>query len=388
MAVVKEVASLVEVLKDLEERGIPESQRIYPINDYLSMKARILDIPASGSFELTPFCNLDCKMCYVHLNPEQLESGQRLRTVDEWKSIIDQAIDAGMISAQLTGGECLTYPGFKEVYLHLYTRGVRTAVMTNGRLLTKEMVAFFAEHQPSIIQITVYGSSEDAYERVCGHRAFREVVDGIERATNVGLQVYCTISPSRYMQEDADALFDLLRSMNVAYFLGGAMLPARAETGRKLDEFTVEAGAYSSMMKKERQYRAELRNKAETKEVPRYMPLFKGKLRGLPCGGGHSGFHINWKGEMCPCIAFSHTVHYPIPENGFLDTWKRIVETMKNYQAPAECSQCKLKEYCHSCPGEKSMCSLNGALNKDVCMRLKQEINNPTTMNPCAPAEF
>lgn len=30
--------------------------------------ARENDTPISGYFELTPLCNLDCKMCYVHLS--------------------------------------------------------------------------------------------------------------------------------------------------------------------------------------------------------------------------------------------------------------------------------------------------------------------------------
>lgn len=362
----------------MEKRGIPENQRIYPINGYLSMKARVQNVPSNGSFELTPFCNLDCKMCYVHLRPDQLEPGQRLRTVEEWKNIIDQAVDAGMISADVTGGECLTYPGFKEVYLYLRSKGIRPAVLTNGCLLTEDMVSFFAENPPAVIQVTVYGSSDDAYEKVCGHRAFHEVMDGIERAKNAGLKVYCTITPSRYMQEDVEAIFELLRSKGVEYYLGGAMLPARTETGRELEEFGVELDAYMSMLKKERQYRVALKNDKVIQAAPRYVPPMKGNLRGLPCGGGHSGFHINWKGEMCPCIAFSHTVHYPILENGFLDTWKKIGETIDQYQAPAECSECKLKERCLSCPGEKAMSGLDGKLNKAVCMRLKRDIEDMT----------
>lgn len=375
MPEIVEVNSLAEVLADLEKRGIPEAQRIYPINSFLSAKARIQNVPANGSFELTPFCNLDCKMCYVHLRPDQLEPGQRLLTVEEWKNIIDQAVDAGMISADVTGGECLTYPGFKEVYLHLRSKGIRPAVLTNGRLLTEDMVAFFAENPPSVIQVTVYGSSDDAYEKVCGHRVFHEVMDGIERAKNAGLKVYCTITPSRYMQEDVDAIFEALHSRNVSYYLGGSMLPARAETGRELDEFSVEVDVFMSMLAKERQFRATLKNEVEIAEAPRYIPPLKGELHGLPCGGGHSGFHINWKGEMCPCIAFSHTVHYLISENGFLDTWKNIGKTMDTYQEPAECSDCKLKERCLSCPGEKAMGGLDRKLNRAVCLRLESKIN-------------
>ena len=41
-----------------------------PYREFLAMiqeRTREADIPYSGSFELTPLCNLDCKMCYVHL---------------------------------------------------------------------------------------------------------------------------------------------------------------------------------------------------------------------------------------------------------------------------------------------------------------------------------
>ena len=31
------------------------------------------DIPGVGLFELTPLCNLDCKMCYVHLQDSSLK---------------------------------------------------------------------------------------------------------------------------------------------------------------------------------------------------------------------------------------------------------------------------------------------------------------------------
>ena len=41
-----------------------------PYREFLAMiqeRTREADVPYGGSFELTPLCNLDCKMCYVHL---------------------------------------------------------------------------------------------------------------------------------------------------------------------------------------------------------------------------------------------------------------------------------------------------------------------------------
>ena len=114
-----ELETLTEVLDDLDRRGITGAQRYRAVNGFISLKARYSDIPVSGVFELTPLCNLDCKMCYVHLNANQIGADERLLSVQEWKEIMRQAVDAGMMYATLTGGECLTYPGFRELYLYL-----------------------------------------------------------------------------------------------------------------------------------------------------------------------------------------------------------------------------------------------------------------------------
>ena len=101
-------------------------------------------------FELTPLCNLNCKMCYVRLTLRQMGE-RRLLPTDVWLDLIDRAAEAGMMKAALTGGECLTYPGFDEIYLHLQELGIRTAVLTNGVLLNEERIRFFQRYPPALI---------------------------------------------------------------------------------------------------------------------------------------------------------------------------------------------------------------------------------------------
>ena len=57
-------------------KGLPvESQ----VTEYLYRKATAAGIPLSGTFELTPVCNLNCKMCYVRLERgEQEKIAERL----------------------------------------------------------------------------------------------------------------------------------------------------------------------------------------------------------------------------------------------------------------------------------------------------------------------
>lgn len=366
----KEFETLAEVMDDLDALGIHGIQRYRAVNQYLSLKARYSDTPLSGSFELTPLCNLDCKMCYVHLNANQLKPHERLLSLDEWKNIVKQCVDAGMMYATLTGGECLTYPQFKELYLFIGSLGIQPDVMTNGWLLTQEMIDFFAKHPPGVIQISLYGSCESAYERVTGHRAYQQVLAGIERAKNAGLNLTIAITPNRFMQDDALELLHLVHSLDLPYSIGGATLQARPETQREILEYAVDLDTYFALQEADKAHHEALVNAENTIVVPQYYPKETKELKGLPCGGAHSSFHINWKGELCPCIAFAASVHHSLLVCDFQKAWKAVRDTMATYTPPRECLDCKNQDVCVSCPGEKCLSDVNGELNKMVCQRL------------------
>lgn len=55
-----------------------------PVTEYLHAKAAGNHIPLNGTFELTPVCNMDCRMCYVRLSKQQQEAIHPLYTADEW----------------------------------------------------------------------------------------------------------------------------------------------------------------------------------------------------------------------------------------------------------------------------------------------------------------
>jgi len=377
MQEIKEFATLTELLDDLDEAGIIGVRRKRIIDSFFTMKAKMKRIPYNGGFELTPFCNLDCKMCYVHLDKESIESNQKLLTVDQWIHIMQQAVDAGMQSADLTGGECLTYPGFKDIYLFLLSQGIKVSVLTNGCLLTDEMVEFFSQYKPETVQMSVYGSNDDAYERVTGHRVFHKVIAGIERLQSAGIHIKISITPNKYMKEDASALIELVRSLGVEYMIGSVTLPARPETGRQMEEYVADSGFFEELRRKEDIYYAEYRAKNPDKYTP-YTFTIKGFKRegGIPCGSGRCGFHINWKGEMTPCIPF-HTVRFSALELGFNEAWKCINHAACSYVPPSECATCEYERYCSACPAEKTLGLLRGELNPLVCEKMKLRLEAP-----------
>ena len=112
------------------------------IASYLSDKAIKNKIPLSGTFELSPICNMDCKMCYVKMKKSEVEKVGRLRTTDEWIKIAEDAREAGMLFLLITGGEPLLYKGFKELYLKLVKMGLIITINTNATLIDEEMADF------------------------------------------------------------------------------------------------------------------------------------------------------------------------------------------------------------------------------------------------------
>ena len=96
-------------------------------------------IPISGTFELTPRCNFNCRMCYVHLKPEQIPAYGRELSAKEWLTIAQQAKKAGTTWLCVTGGEPLMHPEFEEIWRGLTSMGFFITLQTNASLVTGKM---------------------------------------------------------------------------------------------------------------------------------------------------------------------------------------------------------------------------------------------------------
>ena len=361
-------ASLAQLLRQLDEQGITDYRRYKAVRQYLNFAAREKNIPLSGKFELTPFCNFSCKMCYVYLNKDQLQ-GRRLLTVDEWKSIMGEAVKHGMMYATLTGGECLTYPGFQELYLHLRSMGVEITILSNGALMNADMVSFLKAAPPAAVQITLYGASEDAYERVTGQRAFTTVTENIRRLKAVGIPLTLAITPSAYMT-DGEEIVRLAHEMGVPFNINSGLMSPREETGRfKAD---ADLDVYIRMMKLRRQlqgYDVEIAEDAD--DLPDVADSSGEKKFGVTCGAGRSGFSVSWCGEMRPCHTFPGEAH-PVPEIGFAEAWKRTNALANSFPLPVECQGCSYQRICKFCVAEHASGAPVGHANLAICAHGKR----------------
>jgi len=320
-------------------------------------------VPISGSFELTPLCNLDCKMCYVHLEKDQL-AGADLLTAEKWKGIMQQAVANGMMYARLTGGECLTYPAFKELYLFLRSMGVEVSILSNGILMDENMVSFLAEHMPAAIQITLYGASDDAYEKVTGRRAFVQVSNNLRRIRDAELPLQVAITPNEFM-EDGEEIISFLDKEGIKYQINSGLLKPREETGRDLADADIDT--YIKLQKiRIKLNNWELEPDCDPASLPETGGKNTGEARGVKCGAGRSNFAIDWRGYMRPCNTFPCD-GYEVLKDGFAESWKAVNQLANNFPRPVECEECPYKKICKHCIAEHASVADIGHASPMIC---------------------
>ena len=333
--------------------------------------ARENNIPIYGSFELTPLCNLDCKMCYVHLTDPTVK--ERMLSGDAWIGLMEQAIDHGMLKALLTGGEAMTHPDFIRIYMYLIEKGVIVLVKTNGILLNKEMVDLFTKYPPYAVEVSLYGCDGKSCKAVTGHDVFGTVETNIRAAIEAGLRVRLMITPSAYMLPWVDRIMEYATTFGADDVRVNEMLiEANPDTGRKMEEFglSLEESARIYRRKLElfpREPKSQMEEEAELMgEIPEDTPHILPK--GLYCNGGRISFAVNWDGMMEPCLEFPRDlICADVKTIGFEPAWREVNQGVRDYVVPEECRGCSYSTKCHYCPIQHKAVAVKHLCDSATC---------------------
>lgn len=324
--------------------------------------AKASKTPVSATFELTPRCNLDCKMCYVHNQNSNAMKDRELST-QTWKHVFDEAYDCGLMFATLTGGECLLRQDFKELYLHLWKKRVYMTVFTNGILLNEDLVDFFKQYRPQKVQISLYGSGEEGYMKVTGHRGFEKAFWAIRSLMAAGINVQIALTPSSYMKDDYISTLQFCRENGFAYKPGEFVLIQSRDDFSKDDHYLSVDEIISLATQ-----RASLTKPvtAPTRAVPPCGGTCTEAPKGLVCNAGKTSLVVSWDGRMCLCISV------PISKASILDmsyaeAWEKTKEAAQEILLGAECVGCPYDKVCPTCPPMRLTGLYTGHCNPMVC---------------------
>ncbi len=302
----------------------------------LALWAKFKKFPLDATVELTPYCNLRCPMCYVRLDPATAALQGKVMSGKQWLEILRQARDMGLLRPTLTGGEPLLHPDFWEIYNGATELGLLVTVYTNGCLIDEAVVEKLKANPPLNIKMSIYGASNETYEKMCGIKnGFDKVSHAIDLLKEAGIEFFCTATVVKENMHDLAALYQFAHEKQIKFFHTIAIAnssrgvlndPTASRIDFPEDEWTLE--------KLEEQLRP----------ADEFRPF-------AYCGGYRSSCVVSWHGHLQFC-AFAPNPHVPLREPfNFADAWEKLLDIEESFTIPEECHTCEARIFCRRCPG-------------------------------------
>ncbi len=330
--------------------------------------ALVEKIPIFGSFELTPRCNLNCKMCFI-CNPEQTQANEL--STEQWLEIGRQARDAGLLYLTLSGGEAMIRKDFKELYTGLQHLGLVIMLNTNGTTLTPDMVKFLASCPPRGINVSLYGSSPEAYERVTGSAAaYEQVMRGIDLLEEYGLRYRLRTILIRETAEDLNNIAGFILGRGKRVGLVNYITPSFDEGGndplgarldaqellvyeRKLSTFMTEWSKQHPELweKSSLEFDRDTKPGTEIIDTDEMHELAKAELSktAYHCHASRIAFWVSYHGLLVPC-ALLREPYVDLRTTAFDEAWRQLRELCAQVPKCADCEACPRNGRCGNCP--------------------------------------
>lgn len=333
------------------------------LTEYLFRKAAVTKTPLSVAFELTPVCNMACRMCYVRMDRKTQESIAPLHTCKEWLDLALEAREHGLLYILLTGGEPLVHPEFREIVSGLHRMGFIVSVNSNGTLIDENTIEWLKQTPPSRFNITLYGASDQTYERLCGKKdGFTRVTKGIHLLQDAGIAVKINVSLTPYNAGDLEGIFSYCNENGLLIQATSYMFPPlrrdQSSVGQN-ERFTPEEAAYySAKIESLLNGKEAFLKRVEEKDLivlssdldESCTPDCDGEGEGLHCRAGKCTAWVTWNGKMNLCGMIPPNDDTPNAfETGYMNAWKQVTEKTAAIRLPAACRECSLKNECKAC---------------------------------------
>ncbi|WP_198014846.1 radical SAM protein [Oribacterium sp. NK2B42] len=176
-------------------------------------------LPLSVHWDLTEFCNLKCKHCFINKKPKYVDLPLALEVVDFLK-------DKGFFLVTLSGGEALLHPHFPIIYKALKQAGMLITLFTNGTNFTSEIQELLSQYKPYKVEVSVYGIDEQSCFEFTGIKgSYNKLIEGLEflsdNSINTTLKVPLTIKSQKYI----DTIIQMSQKYGFKYRFGTLILP-------------------------------------------------------------------------------------------------------------------------------------------------------------------
>jgi radical SAM protein with 4Fe4S-binding SPASM domain len=301
-------------------------------------------VPLNGSIAMTHRCNLRCVHCYLG-NERWAPAAGELDTAF-WHSVVDQIAEAGCMELLITGGEPLVRRDFASVYTRARERGVMVTVFTAATLIDDRIADLFAELPPHLVEVSLYGATEETYERVTGIRgSYRRCLEGVDRLLARGVAVGLKSVILKESQHEMSAARKIATDRGVSFRVDSALFPRFDGDRSPLDHRVDPEIAVAIEMEDQNLLRQTAGHFVETRDAAPETSLFS-------CLAAVTGFHVDAHGTLLPCLMVP-TDGYDLRRGTFREGWDGLAGF--HHQALPSgygCHECDVRFLCGSCPAQ------------------------------------
>jgi len=302
--------------------------------------------PLNGQMELTERCNLSCVHCYINQPAGCQTARDQELTTKQVLSVLDQIADAGCLFLVLTGGEPLIRPDFPEIYLHARKRGMVVTLFTNATLLTEPIADMLAYYRPLVVDITIYGATQETYESVTGvNGSYERCMRGIQLLSERKIRFSLKTVLLTKNRHELGAMQHLAEELGVKFRYDGLIWP-RWDGDERPYQFRLCVEDLQALDHETPERISEWKKLADKDKgvLVRNEYVFN-------CGAGLRSFGIDSHGYLRICSMVPEPA-YDLKTMDFNEAWKKIGELRKlKRERHTICETCTVGALCYQCPG-------------------------------------
>jgi radical SAM protein with 4Fe4S-binding SPASM domain len=320
-------------------------------------------------WNITNRCNLSCAHCYINAIPES--NGRSELSLEEAKAFIDDLAEMRIPLLLFTGGEPLVRKDFWELADYAAAKGLKTALSTNGTLITKEVAAKIKACGIEYVGVSLDGAREETHDTIRNQQgSFKKAVQALKNCAEIGLKSGIRITITRDNYREIARLIDFSRELNVPRFCVYWLVPSGR--GKEIYERQLEPQEVSHVFNLLYQRARDL-NPEEmeilTVDAPQDGIYLLNKLKDSPeyesaltllhytgdsCSAGDRVANVDPAGNVYPC-QFAQVEEFKIGtirERKFSELWNDTENPVlalfreKTKFLKGSCGSCQYKELC------------------------------------------
>ncbi len=330
-----------------------------PLSDFaLWQKTEERRVPFSFELDLTARCNNDCRHCYINLPAGDKVAGNKELSFQEIKEITDEAVSMGALWCLTTGGEPLLREDFFSIYLYMKKKGLLLSVFTNATLITREHVRLFQKYPPRDIEVTVYGVTQETYERVTRRGgSFAAFMRGLALLLDNGIKVRLKAMALRSNLHEIPEISRFCRERTKDYFRLDPLLHLRydgdPDRNEEIKSERLSPEEIAALEASDPERFQALQKSCERLVTPE---LSLGCNHLFHCGAGNDNFNVSYDGLFRLCQSLWHPdCVYDLKKGNLKEAWETFIPQVREMKSKRieflkECSVCSIGDLCAWCP--------------------------------------